>query len=379
MKNDSTLLAEPAEAPSRPAPRTPTRLRTGGPIESDYYSEERHGPHEYFELGNFELETGITLPNARLAWKTHGKLNPAKDNAILFPHMWSGTPKAMEIFIGEGRPLDPRKYFIILPGQFGNGFSSSPSNTPPPFDGGAFPNVTIGDDVRAQHRLVTEHYGIERFELVLGWSMGAEQTYEWAVRFPEMVKRALPFAGTAKTTPHDYIFVRAHEDALKSDPAWNNGFYGDRGAVRAGILRHAQIWSVMGLCQQFYRDEAWRDVGFTSLEDFLHRFWEAYFLPMDPNNLIWQGWKWRHGDVSRHTNGDLAAALGRIKAKTLVVPFSHDMFFPPDDCEAEQRLIPNSRFRVVQSLWAHFAMFCMTPSEREQIDACIGDLLNEPA
>jgi len=103
------------------------------------------------------------------------------------------------------------------------------------------------------------------------------------------------------------------------------------------------------------------------------------FPPDDPNNLIWQGWKWRHGDVSRHTNGDLAAALGRIKAKTLVVPFSHDMFFPPEDCEAEQRLIPNSRFRVVQSLWAHFAMFCMTPSDREQIDACIADLLSEPA
>jgi homoserine O-acetyltransferase/O-succinyltransferase len=70
--------------------------------------------------------------------------------------MRSGTPKAMEIFVGEGRPLDPKKYFIILPGQFGNGFSSSPSNTPAPFNAGAFPNVTIGDDVRAQHRLVTE-------------------------------------------------------------------------------------------------------------------------------------------------------------------------------------------------------------------------------
>ena len=68
--------------------------------------------------------------------------------------------------------------------------------------------------MRAQHRLLSERFGIERLELVLGWSMGAEQTYEWAVRFPDMVKRALPFAGTAKTTPHDYIFVRSHEDAL---------------------------------------------------------------------------------------------------------------------------------------------------------------------
>ena len=116
---------------------------------ADYYSEANHGPHEIFELGDYELECGITLPNAQIAYKTHGTLNAAKDNVVLFPHMWSGTPKAMEIFIGEDRPLDPKKYFIILPGQFANGFSSSPSNTPPPFNGGAFPNVTIGDDVRA--------------------------------------------------------------------------------------------------------------------------------------------------------------------------------------------------------------------------------------
>jgi homoserine O-acetyltransferase len=160
----------------------------------DYYSEAAHGPHEIFELGNYQLQSGITLPNARIAYKTHGNLNAAKHNVVLFPHMWSGTPKAMEIFIGEDRPLDLRKYFIILPGQFAKGFSSSPSNTSPPFNGGAFPHVTIGDDVVAQHRLITERYGIQRLELVLGWSMGAEQTYEWAVRFPRMVKRALPFA-----------------------------------------------------------------------------------------------------------------------------------------------------------------------------------------
>ena len=124
--------------------------------------------------------------------------------------MWSGTLKAMEIFIGEDRPLDPRKYFIILPGQFANGFSSSPSNTPPPFNGGAFPHVTIGDDVVAQHRLITERYGIQRLELVLGWSMGAEQTYEWAVRFPDMVKRALPSSTDASAPRHSIVHRRCH-------------------------------------------------------------------------------------------------------------------------------------------------------------------------
>ncbi len=344
-------------------------------IENEYYSEEIHGPHEYFELGDFPLEMGETLRNAKLAYKTHGKLNQTKDNVILFPHMWSGTSKSMEIFIGEGRPLDPTKYFIILPGQFGNGFSSSPSNTPPPFNMGAFPNVMIGDDVRAQHRLVTEKFGISELQLVLGWSMGAEQTYEWAVRYPEMVQRAAPFAGTAKTTPHDYIFVRAHEDAIKSDPAWNNGFYTEPHAVHVGLRRHAQVWSVMGVTQEFYKQEAWRPAGYSSLEDFLRGFWEGYLLPMDPNNLLCQAWKWRHGDVSLHTGGDLKAALGRITAKTFVIPFEGDMFFPVKDHVDEQQLIPDSELRVIESLWGHFAMFCMTKEDTEAIDRALGDLL----
>jgi homoserine O-acetyltransferase len=344
-------------------------------IDNEYYSEDLHGPHAYFELGDFTLELGETLPGARLAYKTHGTLNEAKDNAILFPHMYSGTPKAMEIFVGEGRPLDPSKYFIIFPGQFGNGFSSSPSNTAVPLDRGAFPRVMIGDDVRAQYRLVTEKFGITELHLVLGWSMGAQQTYEWAVRYPDMVARAAPFAGTAKTSPHDFIFVRLHADAIKSDPAWNGGFYDEPHAVHVGLRRHAQVWSVMGVTQAFYKREAWRDVGFSSLEDFNRRFWDGWFVPMDPNNLLTMAWKWCHGDVSRNTGGDLAAALGRITAKTFVMPFSGDMFFPPADCADDQELIAGSELRVIDSLWGHFAMFCMSEQDRQTIDDNLRDLL----
>ena len=343
--------------------------------ENNYYSEEQHGPHEYLDLGDFTLIQGDTLHDAKLAYKTQGILNANKDNAILFPHMWSGTSTSMEIFIGEDRPIDPSKYFIILPGQFGNGFSSSPSNTPAPQNGGAFPNVMIGDDVIAQHRLVTDHFGINELQLVTGWSMGAEQTYEWCVRYPDMVKRAAPFAGTAKTTPHDYLFVRSHENALKSDPAWNGGFYEKSSDVAIGLHRHAEVWSVMGLCSEFYIQEAWRDAGFDSLDNFITGFWEAYFEPMDPNNLICMGWKWRHGNVSLHTDDDLAAALGRIKAKTTVVAFGNDMFFPSADIEAEAAMIPNASYRVIESLWAHFTMFCMTEDDKKAIDDVYSELL----
>ena len=157
--------------------------------ENDYYSEKNHGPHEVFELDDFTLESGATLRGARLLYKTQGKLNEAKDNVILFPHMWSGTSKSMEMFAGAGRPIDPDKYFIVFPGQFGNGFSSSPSNTPPPYNAGAFPDVTIGDDVRAQHRLITERFGIEPARARLGLVDGR--------RADVRVGRAVPRHGQA--------------------------------------------------------------------------------------------------------------------------------------------------------------------------------------
>ena len=96
---------------------------------------------------------------------------------------------------------------------------------------------------------------------------------------------------------------------------------------------------------------------------------------MDPNNLFTMAWKWRHGDVSKHTGGDLAAALGRIKARTFVTPFAADMFFPVSDHEDEQALIPDSELRVIDSTWGHFAMFAITDRDREAIDSVIGDLL----
>lgn len=342
--------------------------------DNEYYSEKIHGPHEVFDLGNFALEMGETLRNAKLLYKTHGKLNEKKDNAILFLHMWSGTSSSMEGFIGKGRPLDPDKYFIILPGMFGNGFSSSPSNTHTPHDRGAFPDVTIGDDVVAQHRLLTEQFGITQLELVLGWSMGAQQTYEWAVRYPDMVKRAAPFAGTAKVTPHNALWVASHEDALKSDPHYNHGFYNKASDCHVGIRRHSRLWGVMGLCQEFYQQETWRSLGFSSLMDFQTGFWDNYFLPMDPNNLICMGWKWRHGDVSRHTSGNLKKALASIKAKTYVIAFTNDMSFPPEHSMAEQVMIPNSEFYLVNTLWAHFGMFCCA-RENEQIDPILFKLL----
>jgi homoserine O-acetyltransferase len=348
-------------------------------ISNSYYSQDVHGPYELHDIGNLELEEGGTIRSCSLACATFGKLNDARDNAILIPTWYSGTSKIMEqVYIGPGHALNPDRYFIIVVNQIGNGLSSSPHNTPAPGGMANFPHVRIGDDVRAQHKLVTEKYGLTQLALVAGGSMGAQQTYEWAVRYPKFVKRAAPIAGTAKNTLHDFLFTETLVEAITSDPGFNKGFYTSSADVREGLLRHARLWAVMGWSTEFFQQNRHKALGYSSLDDFIINFMNGYFSVMDPNDLLCMAWKWQRGDVSRHAGGDLRAALGRISAKTFVMPMSSDMFFPPADCQAEWRLIPDAEFRPIQTIDGHLALFGADPDAIGQLDRHLADLLAMP-
>ena len=349
-------------------------------IRNDYYGPEGHGPYEMIDIGRLELEEGGVIEHCRLAVATHGKLNAAKDNTILVPTWYSGTSKIMEqVYIGPGRGLDPDRYFIVVVNQIGNGLSTSPHNSAGPQAMAGFPKVRIGDDVRAQHRLLTERLGIHSLALVVGGSMGAQQTYEWAVRYPDMVKRAAPIAGTAKNTDHDFLFTETLVEAITTDPGFAGGDYKSSADVAAGLKRHAKLWAVMGWSTEFYQQGRPAALGFPTLAEFIDNFMAGYFAPMDPNDLLAMAWKWQRGDVSRHTGGDLKAALGRITAKTFVMPISHDMFFPPADCEAEQKLIANSEFRPLKSIDGHLGLFGADPALLAQLDDHLKALLATPA
>jgi len=345
-------------------------------IANNYYSQDTHGPYELYDIGNLELEEGGTIRNCRLAYATFGTLNAAKDNAILFPTWYSGTNKIIEqVFIGKGRALDPDKYFILVVNQIGGGLSTSPHNALTPAGMAYFPHVRIGDDVRAQHKLVTEKFGIEKLALVLGASQGAQQTYEWAVRYPDMVRRAAPIAGTGRATIHFILFIETLVEAITSDPGFNKGFYSSLAEVREGLFRHAKMWAVMGWSTEFFQENRHKALGFSSMEDFIINFMYAYFSPMDPNNLLCMAWKAQRADVSRHTGGDLRAALNRIKAKVFVMPMSSDMFFPPADCQAEWQVIPDAEFRPIQTIDGHLALFGTDAGAINQLDKHIGELL----
>ena len=128
-----------------------------------------------------------------MAYSTYGKLSPDKDNVVLLPTFYTGSHIRNEGFFGTGRAIDPARHFVISVNMFGNGFSSSPSNTSPPADGQRFPEISLYDNIICQHRLLTEKFGIEHIRLVAGWSMAGCQAYHWAAQFPEMVEAILPF------------------------------------------------------------------------------------------------------------------------------------------------------------------------------------------
>jgi homoserine O-acetyltransferase len=340
-----------------------------------YYSSDTHGPFETFNLGDFNLEGGGKIRGLELAFSTHGTLAPDKSNAILFPSWYSGTSKILEqAYVGPGRALDPSQYFIILVNQIGNGLSSSPDHEPSPFNAARFPAVSIADDVRAQHKLITEKFGIDQLALVLGGSMGAQQTFEWAVRFPDIVKRAAPIAGTAKATAHNQFLVQTFIDVLTADPAFDDGWYKD-GAVHRGLRQHAHVFAASGFTQDFFNTSAWLDLGFSNIDDFIIGFVENHFLPQDPNNLLLLLRKWKNGDVSRTTGGDLAAALSRIKAKTFVIAIDEDGFFPLKDIENQQKLVPGSELKRVSSIWGHLGLFGIDAAYNKTIDKYLKELL----
>lgn len=194
------------------------------------------------------------------------------------------------------------------------------------------------------------------------------------------MKRAAPLAGrarrgAARSMQHSINWSQTLVDTLEGDPGWAGGYYSAPEAVRAGLKRHAGLFALYVLSNRFWTEEHWRALGYSSAQDFRVGFLEGYFAPMDANALLWLAWKWQQGDVSRHTGGDLAAALGRITARTTVMPISTDLFFPVEDVAAEQALVPGSTLRVIEDVHGHASLFGLGATYATQVDAALSELL----
>jgi len=328
-----------------------------------------------FALGNVRLQSGAVLRDAQLAYKTYGALNSKADNAVLLPTFYTGTHIRNEALFGPGRAIDPARHFIVSVNLFGNGYSSSPSNSGSSQAGAYFPNVTLFDNVACQHRLLTEGLGVRRIAMVLGWSLAAMQAYQWAAQYPEMVEAILPYCGAARCSAMNYAFLDGPKAALQADAAWSEGRYTE--PPEKGLRAFGRVYVAWAYSHRFFADGLYRELGFATLED-LVRDWERDHLDWDANNLLSKIWTWQHGDISNNDlyRGDFKSALRSIQARAIVMPCSTDLYFAPEDNAAEVAEMRRAELRVFDSPWGH----CVgspgrVPEFQQALDEAAAELL----
>src|SRR5260370_760868 len=165
--------------------------------------------HEFI-IANFHTESGVTLRQARVVYGTYGHLNDAKDNVVLLPSYYMADCHGYEWLIGADKALDTSKLFLVATELFGNGHSSSPSNTPEPYHGPRFPVTTIRDNVEAVHRLLTEELKVTHLREIIRYSLVAEQPFQSPRSYPLFADRIVATSGTAKNYPHRSVRMDVH-------------------------------------------------------------------------------------------------------------------------------------------------------------------------
>ena len=327
-----------------------------------------------YELGDIELLSGETLLSAKLAYKTYGALNSDKNNVILLPTFYTGTHKRNEGFFGANRAINPEKHFIISINLFGNGLSTSPSNADKKQRGSKFPTITLWDNIKCQHELLTKNFNIEKIALVTGWSMAGCQSYQWAAQYPDMVEAILPFCASAKTSEHNFVFLEGVKAALCADPIWNNGDYSS--PPIEGLKAFGRVYAGWAFSQSFFREKKYKELGFKNIEELLIDWENDNVNNWDANNLLTKLLTWQKNDISTGPiyNNNFTEALNRIKARAILMPCSHDLYFPPEDNEFEVKHMQNAELRKFDSIWGH----CVAnPGNDKNFEVALDNAIND--
>jgi homoserine O-acetyltransferase/O-succinyltransferase len=312
------------------------------------YAEEP----KIFTIEKFIFEKGGTLEPMRVAYDTYGELNAAKDNAILVTHGASQGRNAYKIFIGPGKAFDTNKYFVVTVDAIGGGGSSKPADGL----GAAFPEYTIRDMVHAQHRLLTQALGIARLVAVGGPSMGSFQALEWGIQYPDFVQALLLIVPSARGDRHVQAVFDAVINTIKLDPKWNNGNYTENpteGMITAGMIYFPWLSSDEHLNTLVDNDQ---------YQKTQRAFGTNWSKAWDARSLIYRYQATMQHDASLPFNGNMMEALGRVKAKTLIMPGMTDRTLPTYMGREIYRGVKNSVYVEIPSFMGHLAC-CPTTEE----------------
>ncbi|MBI3791740.1 MAG: alpha/beta fold hydrolase [Gemmatimonadetes bacterium] len=333
--------------------------------------------HHRFTIANFRTESGAVLPQAIVEYGTYGHLNAARDNVILLPSHYMATHHGYEWLIGPGKALDTARFYLVATELFGNGHSSSPSNTAEPFHGPRFPAMTIRDNVEAVRRLLAEDVKVTHVRAIIGFSMGAQQAFQWAVSHPGFADRIVATAGTARTWPHGVVRLEGQVSALTADPAFMDGDY--TAPPKRGLSAFGMVWAGWLYSQAWWRQELWKTNSppGTTFEQVVERFRSNFIPGADANDLLLQVRTWEKHDVGATPgmDGDIAKALGAIRDPFLYMPSESDLYFPIGDATYEASLMKTVTFAPIKSLWGHTAGAASNPADAAFLNETIGKFL----
>ncbi len=318
------------------------------------------GNQQFADLGDFQLENGQVIKECRLGYRTFGKLNSSRSNAVLFPTWFGGTSEEIGNLIGGDKLIDSTKYFIIAVDAFGNGISSSPSESKLQ-PGKQFPIFTISDMVRAQHVLLNEHLKINHLFAVIGGSMGGMQTFEWMVRYPDFTDKAVPYVGTPKFGSYDILLWRQALNIIEIGERY--GVPGDsiRGMLNSlinmqirtpeWVAEHYKPEQMPGIFEKFFSGEP---------EIFTNANYAAQIRAMLQH------------DVSRRFGGDLKKAAARVKAKILIIVSKTDHIVNPSYALKFAEFL-GAETMVLDDPCGHLAIGC----ELQKVSKVISEFLAE--
>jgi homoserine O-acetyltransferase len=329
--------------------------------------------HRIAELGDLELESGEVIRGYRQSYAVHGELNREKSNAILVCISLTGNHHRLDFLIGPGKALDPAKYFIIAADPIANGLSTSPSNSEHQ-PGMRFPRFAIRDMVESQYRLLTRTFGISQLRAVIGASMGGMQALQWAVSHPRYARACVAMTPMAKTSPWSVLVTETARACLMADPAWTgDGFDAEplRGwRAYAGLMSALLSRTPAALAELLSNDveaHAWFEQALA----------QNRATGFDAHDYLYQSWAYEAHDVGKTSgfNGDTAAALSSIDAKTLVLAPPLDLFNPADAARFAAAQIPGARFVEIPSVQGHQAATSTKAADAAFLNRVIGEFL----
>jgi homoserine O-acetyltransferase len=267
---------------------------------------------QYASLGDFNLQNGQKIIDCKIGYRTYGKLNSEKSNVVVFLCGLANTSALLETFVPKFI-VDSTKYHVILIDALGNGVSSSPSNSikQPRMK---FPEFNVADMVETQHKVLTEKLGINHVLAVGGISMGALQTYQWAVNYPVFMDKVICIAGTTKFSSYDMLWANLALDAIQSNPQYKNG----------NFKREINIPSFMQILQLAYSTPDYISTKIKN-EDFENWYKKSgEYTLADWNDIVRQMQCALSYDIVESKNSSLEETAKIVQAKMLVVVNKQD-------------------------------------------------------